>query len=348
MGSLGVGVFKRGYWGKHALQWGHDSSAVDTRRRGLDIRVVIGLQWGHDSSAVDTAEILIKRNTDMRLQWGHDSSAVDTCACDSASQRACLFNGVSSMGPRLFSRGYIEDAHLCVSDPWTLQWGHDSSAVDTCAEVISCDACHILQWGHDSSAVDTGGSDLGAGRARGSSMGPRLFSRGYPHVWTSPEEIGASSMGPRLFSRGYFGIDGRLVSEKRILQWGHDSSAVDTSRMREMKSRDVVFNGATTLQPWIQRMLAICRIRLISSMGPRLFSRGYPIQDKELTTVRPSSMGPRLFSRGYFSKHYDVGHQSISLQWGHDSSAVDTLAGGCDTELRACLQWGHDSSAVDT
>ena len=36
------------------------------------------------------------------------------------------------------------------------------------------------------------------------------------------------------------------------------------------------------------------------------------------------------------------------LQWGHDFSAVETVASLSDVSTSAPLQWGHDFSAVET
>ncbi len=252
----------------------------------------------------------------------------------------------SSMGPRLFSRGYIEDARDEI-EGCSLQWGHDSSAVDT---TDACDMPHpphffngattLQPWiPHTGQGVDhsetlfNGATTLqpwilqqtlrcwasehlssmgprlfsrgyAGGRLRYritsvSSMGPRLFSRGYLMRSAQGAGFTCSSMGPRLFSRGY-GEPPRPPALPAPLQWGHDSSAVDTARVKRLRYHSMVFNGATTLQPWIQ-------IYCAPTGHAHAFFNG-------ATTLQPWILT-------YRQQCYLCG---LLLQWGHDSSAVDT------------------------
>ena len=131
-------------------------------------------------------------------------------------------------------------------------------------------------------------------------MGPRLFSRGNRGNGLAEAGQQHASMGPRLFSRGNEERDGFKADRRRRLQWGHDFSAVEISRIGAadicmltasmgprlfsrgnpsaysiMPSGSFCFNGATTFQPW-KCLGTVLQILLSerASMGPRLFSRG--------------------------------------------------------------------------
>ena len=230
------------------LQWGHDLSAVETRcDRDTPLDEIIQLQWGHDLSAVETSSTSVPHAWhSSRLQWGHDLSAVETVL--QGDEQPVVIG--ASMGPRPFSRG---TSHLSGASaleiprfngattfqPWkppeitercrywyTLQWGHDLSAVETRRVLADCILLDQLQWGHDLSAVETppvvnGDNQIGA------SMGPRPFSRGNATWWRccwrrvtrfngattfQPWKLAEedrrglrdriASMGPRPFSRG--------------------------------------------------------------------------------------------------------------------------------------------------
>ncbi len=276
--SMGPRLFSRGYpsappptWCAARLQWGHDSSAVDTRRRpsGVPFTLFFNgattlqpwihraaealagmsdvLQWGHDSSAVDTRRRAPPLGAQKYLQWGHDSSAVDTRMEWGWIKRLIA----SSMGPRLFSRGYLSVNVLsskffqCLFNgattlqPW-IRWISDTARAQP---RLFNGATTLQPWIRRRRAANDA-------RRGGSSMGPRLFSRGYDGIRYRIGRGEASSMGPRLFSRGY---SAQLENsfEQPDLQWGHDSSAVDTMRLRYTRAARMFFNGATTLQPWI-------------------------------------------------------------------------------------------------
>ena len=84
------------------------------------------------------------------------------------------------------------------------------------------------------------------------------------------------------------------------------------------------FNSATALQPW---------------------KRCEPQVPRPL--ARRASIRPRLFSRGNLNRGLQAGGQG-ALQFGHGSSAVETLH--CRNRAGAPfgLQFGHGSSAVET
>jgi len=59
-----------------------------------------------------------------------------------------------------------------------------------------------------------------------------------------------ASIRPRPFSRGnasYLGNQGRVV---KVLQFGHDLSAVETAKSMRIQVNRNSFNSATTFQPW--------------------------------------------------------------------------------------------------
>ncbi len=155
-------------------------------------------------------------------------------------------------------------------------------------------------------------------------MGPRLFSRGYHRSGQSsswrqdcfngattfqswilcrsapdPTSSMPASMGPRLFSRGYEagamrgdvdwpGFNGATTFQS----WIWDGHLCGGPRISG-------FNGATTFQSWICDQLEAGHHHTGSaSMGPRLFSRGYPDTADRAGIV-------------------------LALQWGHDFSVVD-------------------------
>ncbi len=204
-------------------------------------------------------------------------------------------------------------------------------------------------------------------------MGPRLFSRGY-HWYNGSVARGAvSSMGPRLFSRGY--TETKTPRQRYFLLF----NGATTLQPWILEGADyieivaLVFNGATTLQPWILAADMPRGSKRRSSMGPRLFSRGYTVLSLSPRRTSPVFNGattlqpwiPRLCrtTRGALKRFFN-GATTLQpwiltpnilpieilrrLQWGHDSSAVDTTAGTTEPGQAPNLQWGHDSSAVDT
>ena len=160
-----------------------------------------------------------------------------------------------------------DGAQAGASSAW-VRWGWGSSSVGTGVSMrfngattlqpwiplagrAAFSAGNMLQWGHDSSAVDTTSGESRIQRRKHASMGPRLFSRGYQVVKSALTLRAIASMGPRLFSRGYLASPLPRGGWRSCLQWGHDSSAVDTGWSSSRAARWNIFNGATTLQPWI-------------------------------------------------------------------------------------------------
>ncbi len=133
-----------------------------------------------------------------------------------------------------------------------------------------------------------------------------------------------ASMGPRLFSRGNISKNLSCLWRPRLLQWGHDFSAVEIVAVRVTTISDTLasmgprlfsrgnstivelrvcgwngFNGATTFQPWK------CGIGISNSEGPIKLQWGHDFSAVEIGEVGRqvvigdvASMGPRLFSRG--------------------------------------------------
>ncbi len=162
-------------------------------------------------------------------------------------------------------------------------------------------------------------------------MGPRLFSRGNPGNTVIAPAAEMASMGPRLFSRGNMTLTVKKADlpGPKMLQWGHDFSAVEISEGPGQGYLLPRFNGATTFQPW-----------KFPTYTPRTISPnvalqwGHDFSAVEIPyiyasndiTKRGASMGPRLFSRGNFGRP-GPGISFATLQWGHDFSAVEIEVG---------------------
>ena len=211
-----------------------------------------GFQWGHDFSAMDTRKQRGRNGEEYKFQWGHGFSAVDTWRTIpiGMSPRWRRFNGATTFQP------WIPRTTPRREKPKeTFQWGHDFSAVDTRPGE---------QQGHPRGSRFNGATTFqpwipprrvrnrtpfrrfnGAttfqpwilrGRLRHSAhRSPRFNGATTFQPWIPQQALGhhrvvVVSMGPRLFSRGYAG-------NKEILE-GHRAG----------------FNGATTFQPWIRHL----------------------------------------------------------------------------------------------
>ena len=153
------------------------------------------------------------------------------------------------MGPRPFSRGNLYLWHTCqrmrycfngatTFQPWKRLW-----------PTLNEQRKPLLQWGHDLSAVETSRSEGMLPFVNSASMGPRPFSRGNVYRRHRARAAVVASMGPRPFSRGNMKA-GLPIMRGRLLQWGHDLSAVETSPSSGRERWRSGFNGATTFQPW--------------------------------------------------------------------------------------------------
>ena len=84
------------------LQWGRDSLVAEIANVGPTQMTAVILQWGRDSLVAEMPrKRLLKRNLLKSLQWGRDSLVAEM----SESRYWPLFRRMTSMGPRLVSRG---------------------------------------------------------------------------------------------------------------------------------------------------------------------------------------------------------------------------------------------------
>jgi len=138
-----------------------------------------------------------------------------------------------------------------------------------------------------------------------------------------------------------------------MLQWGHVFSDVETPVLCTGSGwGSMGFNGATSFQTWRQcegvedvagqdelqwghvfsdvetrAALALARMALAASMGPRLFRRGDGEDFAIILRGLVASMGPRLFRRGDALGNRYQHIAALGLQWGHVFSDVETNPG---------------------
>jgi len=184
------------------------------------------LQWGHHFAVVDTSPNgAIRSSWCAPLQWGHHFAVVDTRLGGSREAG----EGVASMGPPLCSGGYMprpESLHprsRCFNGATTLQWWIPASLS------IAFASSRSLQWGHHFAVVDT-----------------PLISQPYPTL-------------PLQWGHHFAVVDTILEAAKNEklvaeLQWGHHFAVVDTTSYSRYACPPMSFNGATTLQWWIQAL----------------------------------------------------------------------------------------------
>ena len=184
------------------------------------------------------------------LQFGHDLSAVET-----TSSCGIKFElPPASIRPRLLSRGIELREAVNNAKGIPLQFGHDLSAVETMAKKNIMTGIGMLQFGHDLSAAETYcyadrpflklalqfGHDLSAVETIRfsqrfhvvclASIRPRLFSRGKASKCPHKSDHEGASIRPRPFSRGNFPINDVYHIMVDKLQFGHDFSAVETTK----------------------------------------------------------------------------------------------------------------------
>jgi len=183
------------------------------------------LQWGHDFSAVEMIYRPGGGGPSLMLQWGHDFSAVEIIR-----EAVDIYYHINpaSMGPRLFSRGNINEARiLAQARAAKLQWGHDFSAVEI--RPGSHRRLHSRRGFNGATTFQPWKLvwSRQLDHRKNASMGPRLFSRGNRVQARRCWVFWRASMGPRLFSRGNNVWDWEAVVTLAKLQWGHDFSAVE-------------------------------------------------------------------------------------------------------------------------
>ena len=180
-------------------------------------------------------------------------------------------------------------------------------------------------------------------------MGPRLFSRGYMSLGKRDIHFRSSSMGPRLFSRGYLSHPVGIASRAFVSSMGPRlfSRGYRCARDRRIEMTEI-FNGATTLQPWIRPPTTRpCSRSRIFNGATTLQPWIHLLQDSAVTW-EPIFNGATTLQPWILVLSDIRGWILQRLQWGHDSSAVDTRTQPSYIRDNPALQWGHDSSAVDT
>ena len=109
-----------------------------------------------------------------------------------------------------------------------------------------------------------------------------------------------------------------------MLQFGHGTSAVETLRLRPLLACHWSFNSATAHRPW------------------RLWRRSM------LVTPEGASIRPRHIGRGDLSDVVHLAEAETVLQFGHGTSAVETIRCISIHGYGCVLQFGHGTSAVET
>ena len=194
--------------------------------------------------------------------------------------------------------------------------------------------------------------------------------------------------GAMTFQPWILGIAGprARLHHRRLLQWSHDLSAMDTThrRVAMVSSRACCFNGAMTFQPWIQdsrpRQLGCGSSGFNGAMTFQPWirrPRSRAVSGGDQTSCFNGAMTFQPWIHGH--RHGRAcAFPFAMLQWSHDLSAMDTRSltsmawmrptlasfNGAMTfqpwiprmvqswsarsALGTWLQWSHDLSAMDT
>jgi hypothetical protein len=157
---------------------------------------------------------------------GHGFSPVDTHEQASYFLSVCL----ASIGPRIFTRGYLRMIAYCGTALLSLQLGHGFSPVDTSAALAaSGTAVPVLQLGHGFSPVDTGFCWQGLPASGAASIGPRIFTRGYFICRLRTETTSSGFNWATDFHPWIPWYPISRCSSGTMLQLGHGFSPVDTA-----------------------------------------------------------------------------------------------------------------------
>ena len=141
------------------------------------------------------------------------------------------------------------------------------------------------------------------------------------------------------------------LSSLRLLQWGHRLSAMETFALCTPTALgSSAFNGATAFRRWKPEWGLIKGLSgIIPSMGPPPFGdgnfRGHRGRIRRLRTFNWAT----AFRRWKHLKLRVRALTSLSLQWGHRLSAMETPAPTAIPSIAwSFLQWGHRLSAMET
>ena len=158
------------------------------------------------------------------------------------------------------------------------------------------------------------------------------------------------------------------------LQWGHALSGMDISAVCVVDGYPPSsFNGAMPFQAWIYWTDGISTRIRSASMGPCLFRHGYDPQIPGRYTPPDRFNGAMPFQAWIQPIIGSMIFQTVSLQWGHALSGMDTRNWRCPAcgdrnrfngampfqawipeqaeqadETKRMLQWGHALSGMDT
>ena len=213
-------------------------------------------------------------NFNQSLQWGRAYTARDTPI-------PLVFRPPSrsaSMGPGLYSPGYMNDSwsNQIPIPQASMGPGLYSPGYEVELLLNRC-RYRLLQWGRAYTARDTHVDEEQNKRHRCASMGPGLYSPGYPFLELPLCGFLQGFNGAGLIQPGIPVIVSMIDEIILGLQWGRAYTARDTKRPRERVRGVRSFNGAGLIQPGIQkREAAIAAGRHAASMGPGLYSPGYP------------------------------------------------------------------------
>ena len=215
LASIGPRVFTRGYptlglsyrFAVRGLQLGHGFLPVDTTTRrdgtrgvghcfnwatgfypwiqrdtgGVLMLTFLGFNWAtgfypwiHEIDTSPSASV-------WRLQLGHGFLPVDTWPGSGPGK----VQMTASIGPRVFTRGYLTRRGTGTPAGHRLQLGHGFLPVDTSIDLILTDPPYgLLQLGHGFLPVDTCNDSMRGGVMHYASIGPRVFTRGYLDIRT--------------------------------------------------------------------------------------------------------------------------------------------------------------------
>ena len=212
-------------------------------------------------------------------------------------------------------------------------------------------AAMVLQWGHDFSAVE--------------------IARVFKHYGLDNCFNGATTFQPWKSLTEL----PTAWQDTDLLQWGHDFSAVEMIHPFLILSiQEYRFNGARLFSRGNPNAPTTPLPAAIASMGPRLFSRGNGITRAGSSRSWISCFnGATTFQPWKCTWLYRSVAQDMTLQWGHDFSAVEILQSPprrwpgrrpasmgprlfsrgntwpplSSSLMPTPLQWGHDFSAVE-
>ena len=282
------------------------------------------LQWGHRLSAMETGRLRCGHPGASRASMGPPPFG-DGNESLGVSTKVCL---TASMGPPPFG-----DGNYCYGTPYwyipVLQWGHRLSAMET----LRCCPMKTLR-------TPNGFNGATAFR-RWKPTGCRGSPRGR---WPLRFNGATAFRRWKLWNRG-----NRLCGKSR-LQWGHRLSAMETGRHRtRCRSPGIASMGpppfgdgnepgmhvGTRFMPlqWGHRLSAMetrdtipgRKSGQLASMGPPPFGDGNLSHlHSTLGAEHLASMGPPPFGDGNFLGLFGPGFPSLSLQWGHRLSAMET------------------------